>query len=69
MDKHTGKFISTLTNDVDHITNLISTAVLNIFKDSLTLMGLLTVMFFQNWRLACCRSVDDAHWLALQQKP
>ena len=50
--KHTGKFISVLTNDVTHITNLISTAVLNLFKDSLTLVGLLTVMFFQNWKLS-----------------
>jgi subfamily B ATP-binding cassette protein MsbA len=50
--KHTGKFISFLTNDVSHITNLISTAVLNLFKDSLTLIGLLTVMFFQNWKLS-----------------
>ena len=50
--KHTGKFISNITNDVDHITNLISTAVLNIFKDSLTLIGLLIVMFFQNWKLS-----------------
>ena len=51
-DKHTGKFISLLTNDVSHITNLISTAVLSLFKDSLTLIGLLTVMFFQNWKLS-----------------
>ena len=50
--KHTGKFISVLTNDVAHIINLISTAVLNAFKDSLTLIGLLTVMFFQNWQLS-----------------
>ena len=50
--KHTGKFISAVTNDVTHITNLISTAVLSLFKDSLTLMGLLTVMFFQNWKLS-----------------
>ncbi|MDA7473729.1 ABC transporter ATP-binding protein/permease [Candidatus Pelagibacter ubique] len=50
--KHTGKFISNITNDVGHITNLISTAVLNIFKDSLTLIGLLIVMFFQNWKLS-----------------
>ena len=50
--KHTGKFISILTNDVAHITNLVSTGVLNIFKDSLTLVGLLTVMFFQNWKLS-----------------
>ena len=50
--KHTGKFISILTNDVGHITNLISTGVLNLFKDSFTLIGLLTVMFFQNWKLS-----------------
>ena len=50
--KHTGKFISILTNDVSHITNLVSTAVLNLFKDTLTLVGLLTVMFFQNWKLS-----------------
>ena len=50
--KHTGKFISIVTNDVTHITNLISSAVLSLFKDSLTLVGLLTVMFFQNWKLS-----------------
>jgi ATP-binding cassette, subfamily B, bacterial MsbA len=51
-EKHTGKFISTLTNDVSHITNLVSVGILNLFKDSLTLVGLLFVMFFQNWKLA-----------------
>jgi len=50
--KHTGKFISNLTNDVAHITNLVSTAILNLFKDSFTLFGLLLVMFFQNWKLS-----------------
>ena len=50
--KHSGKFISNLTYDVQHITNLLSVAILNLFKDSLTLIGLLTVMFVQNWKLA-----------------
>ena len=50
--KHSGKFISNLTFDVNMITNLLSFAVLNLFKDSLTLIGLLFVMFFQNWKLA-----------------
>ena len=50
--KHTGKFISILANDVSHITNLVSVALLNLFKDSLTLLGLITVMFFQNWKLS-----------------
>ncbi len=50
--KHSGKFISNLTYDVTHITNLLSHAILTLFKDSLTLIGLLFVMFFQNWKLA-----------------
>ena len=50
--KHSGKFISNLTYDVTHITNLLSNAILTLFKDSLTLLGLLFVMFIQNWKLA-----------------
>ena len=50
--KHSGKFISNLTYDVTHITNLLSTAILALFKDSLTLICLLFVMFLQNWKLA-----------------
>jgi len=50
--KHSGKFITNLINDVNMITNLLSTAILNLFKDSLTLIGLLSVMFYQNWKLS-----------------
>ena len=50
--KHSGNFISNLTYDVTHITNLLSHALLTLFKDSLTLIGLLCVMFTQNWKLA-----------------
>ena len=49
---HTGKFISNLTLDVTLLVNLISTALLNLFKDTLSLIGLLTVMFLQNWKLS-----------------
>ena len=49
---HTGKFISNLTMDVSMLVNLISTALLSLFKDSLSLIGLLAVMFFQNWKLS-----------------
>ena len=49
---HTGKFISNLTMDVNMLVNLISTALLNVFKDSLSLIGLLSVMFYQNWKLS-----------------
>ena len=50
--KHSGKFISNLTYDVNHITHLLSNAILTLFKDSLTLIGLLAVMFIQNWKLS-----------------
>ena len=51
-NKHSGKFISNLTNDVGHLTKLVSTGILNLFKDSLTLIGLMIVMFYQNWKLS-----------------
>jgi len=51
-NKHSGKFISHLTFDVSMITNLVSTVILNLTKDTFTLIGLLGVMFYQNWRLA-----------------
>ena len=50
--KHSGKFISNLTYDVNNITSLLSNAILTLFKDSLTLIGLLIVMFTQNWKLS-----------------
>ena len=50
--KHSGKFISNLTYDVNQITSLLSNAILTLFKDTLTLIGLLSVMFMQNWKLA-----------------
>ncbi len=50
--KHSGKFISHLTFDIGMMTNLVSTVILNIAKDTLTLIGLIGVMFYQNWRLA-----------------
>ena len=49
---HSGNFISRLNSDVFMLQNLISVALLNLFKDSFTLIGLLSVMFFQNWKLS-----------------
>ena len=51
-NKHTGKYISNLNFDVNQITMMLSTSFLNFFKDGLTLIGLLVVMFTQNWRLS-----------------
>ena len=51
-NKHSGKFISNLTFDANILTNLVSTGLLNLSKDTLTLFGLLGVMFYQNWKLS-----------------
>ena len=51
-NKHTGKYISNLNFDVNQITGMLSTSFLTFFKDGLTLIGLLSVMFIQNWRLS-----------------
>ena len=50
--KHTGKIVSNLTVDTSVILNLVSVVLLNIFKDTITLFGLLFVMFYQNWKLS-----------------
>ena len=50
--KHTGKFVSNLTFDAGLIENMCSVGILNLFKDFLTLIALLSVMFYQNWKLS-----------------
>ena len=51
-NKHSGKYVSNINFDVDQITRMLADAFLSIFKDGLTLIGLLTVMFLQNWKLS-----------------
>ena len=51
--KHSGKYISHFLYDVGLIAAMVGTGVLNLMKDSLTLIVLLGVMFYQNWKLAC----------------
>ena len=50
--KHSGKFITNLISDVNFMTGLVSVGILNLLKDSLTLIGLLGVMIYQNWKLS-----------------
>ncbi|WP_440633017.1 ABC transporter ATP-binding protein [Candidatus Pelagibacter sp. HIMB1485] len=51
-DKHSGKYVSNINFDATLITRMLGEAFLSIFKDGLTLIGLLTVMFMQNWKLS-----------------
>ena len=50
--KHSGKYISHFLYDVQLINNLVSSGVLNLMKDSLTLIVLISLMYYQNWKLA-----------------
>ena len=50
--RHSGKSISNLNFDVDQIKSILSKFFLNLIKDGLTLVGLLIVMFYQNWKLS-----------------
>ena len=50
--KHSGKFIANLTFDAALIIQLVSSSVLSLIKDGLTLIALLSLMFYQNWKLS-----------------
>ena len=50
--KHSGKYISHFLYDISLVSQLVSSGVLNIMKDSLTLIVLVALMFYQNWKLA-----------------
>ena len=50
--RHSGKYISNIMFDSGQIHTLVSTAVLNIMKDSFSVVFLVGLMFYQNWKLA-----------------
>jgi subfamily B ATP-binding cassette protein MsbA len=50
--KHSGKFMSNVTFDAALIIQLVSTSLLSLIKDGLTLIALLSLMFYQNWKLS-----------------
>ena len=50
--KHSGQYISNITFDVGQVNTFVTNGVLNLMKDSLTLIVLVSLMFYQNWKLA-----------------
>lgn len=48
----TGKLVATIVNDVGQVNTLITSGFVNIIQDSVTLVGVLFIIFSQNWRLA-----------------
>ena len=51
-NRHSGKYISNIMYDTHNVQNLVGTGVLNLMKDSFSLIALVSVMFYQNWKLA-----------------
>ncbi len=51
-NRHSGKYISNILFDANQVQNLVSTGVLNLIKDTFTVVALVSVMFYQNWKLS-----------------
>ena len=51
-NRHSGKYISNIMFDANQIQSLVSNGVLNIMKDLFSVIALVSVMFYQNWKLA-----------------
>jgi len=51
-NKHSGKYISNIMFDAGQVQTLVSSGVLNLMKDTFTLIALTSVMFYQNWKLS-----------------
>ena len=51
-NRHSGKYISNFMYDTNHVKGLVGTGVLNIMKDTFSVIALVSLMFYQNWKLA-----------------
>ena len=51
-NRHSGKYVGNIKYDAGQVQNLVSTAVLNLMKDSFSVIALVVVIFYQNWKLA-----------------
>ncbi len=50
--RHSGKYISNIQFDAGQVSHLVSTGILNLMKDSFSVILLVGLMFYQNWKLA-----------------
>jgi subfamily B ATP-binding cassette protein MsbA len=48
----TGVLMSRITNDVNIVKGMVSTAVINVFRDFFTVIAFLFVIFYRDWQLA-----------------
>jgi ATP-binding cassette, subfamily B, bacterial MsbA len=52
ISKHSGKFISNFTNDTGVLLGVINGIAISAVKEFFTLIALMSLMFYQNWRLS-----------------
>ena len=50
--RHSGKYISNIQFDAGQVSHFVSTGILNLMKDSFSVILLVGLMFYQNWKLA-----------------
>jgi subfamily B ATP-binding cassette protein MsbA len=51
-NKHSGRFISNFTNDTQILLNVINGTAISVIKEFVTLIALMSLMFYQNWKLS-----------------
>jgi len=59
-NRHSGKYISNIMFDAHQIQNLVSTGVLNLMKDSFSVIALVSLMFYQKLETCFICSTNDA---------
>jgi subfamily B ATP-binding cassette protein MsbA len=63
--QQSGHLLSKLTNNIEFVAGAATGAAISVISDSLTIVGLLLVMFYLNWRLAafCILAAPVIAWL------
>ena len=51
-NRHSGRYISNIQFDTGQVSHFVSTGILNLMKDSFSVIFLVGLMFYQNWKLA-----------------
>ncbi len=49
-ESQTGDLISRVTSDIDTVQSFVTSGLLSVLIDSMTLIGMVTIMFFMNWQ-------------------
>ena len=52
ISKHSGKFISNFTSDTNTLLGVINGIAISAIKEFITLIALMSLMFYQNWKLS-----------------